>query len=71
MHVRNDPSLLLTNKTRAPQGEELGLIKALSKSSCNCSDNSFISNGANQEGARATVAAQVASPSTWLQPSLR
>ncbi|GKD77139.1 hypothetical protein Tco_1339760 [Tanacetum coccineum] len=25
MHILNDPSFFLTNKTRAPQGEELGL----------------------------------------------
>ncbi|GKD29364.1 hypothetical protein Tco_1240142, partial [Tanacetum coccineum] len=29
--------------TEAPQGEELGLMKPLSESSCSCSDNSFIS----------------------------
>ncbi|GJT27226.1 hypothetical protein Tco_0907501 [Tanacetum coccineum] len=34
----NDP----TNKTRAPQGEELGLIKPLSDSSFSCSDTSQI-----------------------------
>ncbi|GJZ08720.1 hypothetical protein Tco_0543003 [Tanacetum coccineum] len=33
MHIRNDPSFFLTNKTGAPQGEELGLIKPLSDSS--------------------------------------
>ncbi|GJU32681.1 hypothetical protein Tco_1176270 [Tanacetum coccineum] len=33
MHIRNDPSFFLTNKTGAPQGEELGLIKPLSESS--------------------------------------
>ncbi|GJS91168.1 hypothetical protein Tco_0773804 [Tanacetum coccineum] len=27
MHIRNDPSFFLTNKTGALQGEELGLIK--------------------------------------------
>ncbi|GKF73637.1 hypothetical protein Tco_0219969, partial [Tanacetum coccineum] len=43
-------------KTRAPQGEELGLMKPFSKSSCSCSDNSFISDGANRYGARATGA---------------
>nr|GFB66277.1 hypothetical protein [Tanacetum cinerariifolium] len=43
--------------TGAPQGEELGLMKPLSKSSCNCSGNSFISDGANRYGARATEAA--------------
>ncbi|GJS60308.1 hypothetical protein Tco_0655092 [Tanacetum coccineum] len=36
----------------APQGEELGLIKPLSDSSFNCSDNSFISEGANLSVAR-------------------
>ncbi|GKG13416.1 hypothetical protein Tco_0350376, partial [Tanacetum coccineum] len=29
MHIRNDPSFFLTNKTGAPQGEELDLIKPL------------------------------------------
>ncbi|GJY24312.1 hypothetical protein Tco_0397970, partial [Tanacetum coccineum] len=57
MHIQNDPSFFLTNKTRAPQGEELGLIKPFSDSSCSCSDNSFISEGANRYGARATGAA--------------
>nr|GEY40986.1 hypothetical protein [Tanacetum cinerariifolium] len=40
--------------TGAPQGEELGLMKPLSESSCSCSDNSFISDGAKRYGARAT-----------------
>nr|GFD19975.1 hypothetical protein [Tanacetum cinerariifolium] len=44
------PSFFLTNKTGAPQGEELGLIKPLSKSSCSCSDNSFILDGAKWYG---------------------
>nr|GEZ86878.1 hypothetical protein HannXRQ_Chr14g0442131 [Tanacetum cinerariifolium] len=57
MHILNDPSFFLTNKTGAPQGEELGIMKPLSKSSCSCSDNSFISNGANRYGAQATGAA--------------
>ncbi|GJV03183.1 putative reverse transcriptase domain-containing protein [Tanacetum coccineum] len=35
----------------------LGLMNPLSESSCNCSDNSFISDGANRYGARATGAA--------------
>ncbi|GJW89160.1 hypothetical protein Tco_0164500 [Tanacetum coccineum] len=43
MHIQNDPSFFLTNKTGAPQGEELGLIKPLSDSSFSYSDNSFIS----------------------------
>ncbi|GKE93394.1 hypothetical protein Tco_1574489 [Tanacetum coccineum] len=38
MHILNDPSFFLTNKTKAPQGEELGLMKLLSESSCSCSD---------------------------------
>nr|GEU63074.1 reverse transcriptase domain-containing protein [Tanacetum cinerariifolium] len=54
MHILNDPSFFLTNKTGAPQGEELGLINPLSKSYCSCSDNSFISDEANRYGARAT-----------------
>ncbi|GKG36492.1 hypothetical protein Tco_0444170, partial [Tanacetum coccineum] len=57
MHILNDSSFFLTNKTRAPQGKELGLIKPLSKSSCSCFDNSFILDGANRYGARATGAA--------------
>ncbi|GJW74994.1 hypothetical protein Tco_0134364 [Tanacetum coccineum] len=57
MHILNDPSFFLTNKTRAPQGEELGLMKPLSESSCSCSDNSFISDEASRYGARATGAA--------------
>ncbi|GKF35906.1 hypothetical protein Tco_0112664, partial [Tanacetum coccineum] len=40
--------------TGAPQGEELGLMKPLSVSSCSCSASSFISNGANLYGAHAT-----------------
>ncbi|GJR41148.1 hypothetical protein Tco_1216832 [Tanacetum coccineum] len=56
MHILNDPSFFLTNKTGAPQGEELGLMKPLSESSCSCSDNFFISDGANRYGARATGA---------------
>ncbi|GKB75248.1 hypothetical protein Tco_0942143 [Tanacetum coccineum] len=57
MHILNDPSFFLTNKTGAPQGEELGLMKPLSEISCSYSDNSFISDGANRYGARATGAA--------------
>ncbi|GJW26237.1 hypothetical protein Tco_0040048 [Tanacetum coccineum] len=57
MHILNDPSFFLTNKTEASQGEELGLMESLSESSCSCSDNSFILDGANQYGARATGAA--------------
>nr|GFD31076.1 hypothetical protein [Tanacetum cinerariifolium] len=52
-----DPSFFLTNKTGAPQGEELGLIKPLSDSSFSCSDKSFIPEGANRYGAHATGAA--------------
>nr|GFB56302.1 hypothetical protein [Tanacetum cinerariifolium] len=57
MHILNEPSFFLTNKTRAPQGKELGVMKPLSKSSCSCFNNSFISDGAKQYGARATGAA--------------
>nr|GEV43226.1 hypothetical protein [Tanacetum cinerariifolium] len=57
MHILNDPSFFLTNKTVAPQGEELGLMMPLSESSCSCLDKSFISDGANRYGARATRAA--------------
>nr|GFB73895.1 reverse transcriptase domain-containing protein [Tanacetum cinerariifolium] len=42
---------------KVPQGEELCLMKPLSESSCSCSDNSFISDGASRYGARATGAA--------------
>nr|GEZ14066.1 hypothetical protein [Tanacetum cinerariifolium] len=51
------PSFFLTNKTEAPQGEELGHMKPFSESSYSCFDNSIISNGANRYGARATGAA--------------
>nr|GEX23050.1 hypothetical protein [Tanacetum cinerariifolium] len=57
MYILNDLSFFLTNKTGASQGEELGLMKPFSESSCSCSDNSFISDGANRYGARATGAA--------------
>nr|GFA06228.1 hypothetical protein [Tanacetum cinerariifolium] len=57
MLILNEPSFFLTNKTGAPQGEELGLMKPLSESSCSCSDNSIISDGAKRYGARATGAA--------------
>ncbi|GJV16729.1 hypothetical protein Tco_1362052 [Tanacetum coccineum] len=46
MHIWNDPSFFLTNRTGAPHGDELGLMKPLSESSCSCIRNSFISNGA-------------------------
>ncbi|GKC67514.1 hypothetical protein Tco_1100112 [Tanacetum coccineum] len=59
MHILNDPSFFLTNKTGALQGEELGLMNPLSESSCNCSDSSFISDGANRYGARATAKQRV------------
>nr|GFC32031.1 hypothetical protein [Tanacetum cinerariifolium] len=54
MHILNEPSFFLKNKIGAPQGEELGLMKPLSESSCSCFDNSFISDGAKRYGARAT-----------------
>nr|GFD44336.1 hypothetical protein [Tanacetum cinerariifolium] len=57
MHILNEPSFFLTNKTEALQGEELGLMKPLSERSYSCSDNSFISDGAKRYGARATGAA--------------
>ncbi|GKC50336.1 reverse transcriptase domain-containing protein [Tanacetum coccineum] len=44
------PSFFLTNKTGAPQGETLGLIKPFSNISCNCSFNSFNSTGAIRYG---------------------
>ncbi|GJY89944.1 hypothetical protein Tco_0505140 [Tanacetum coccineum] len=31
MHIRNDPSFFLTNKTEASQGEELGILKPCRK----------------------------------------
>ncbi|GJX20344.1 hypothetical protein Tco_0223021 [Tanacetum coccineum] len=49
----------LTNRTVAPQGEELGLMKPLSVSSCSCSASSFISDGVNLYGARAIGVAPV------------
>ncbi|GKC52645.1 hypothetical protein Tco_1075390, partial [Tanacetum coccineum] len=57
MHILNDPSFFLTNKTGTPQGEELGLMKPLSEISYSCSNNSFILDGTNRYGARATGAA--------------
>nr|GEZ58383.1 hypothetical protein [Tanacetum cinerariifolium] len=57
MHILNEPSFFLTNKTGASQGEELGHMKPLSESSCSCFDNSFISDGAKWYGAWATGAA--------------
>ncbi|GKA38498.1 hypothetical protein Tco_0731049 [Tanacetum coccineum] len=57
MDILNDPSFFLTNKIGAPQGEELGHMKPLSKSSCSYSNNSFILDRANRYGARATGAA--------------
>ncbi|GKE64781.1 hypothetical protein Tco_1518942 [Tanacetum coccineum] len=54
MHILNDPSFFFTNKTGDPQGKELGLMKPLSESSYSFSDNSFILDGANRYGARAT-----------------
>ncbi|GKE98516.1 hypothetical protein Tco_0021867 [Tanacetum coccineum] len=64
MHIQKDPSFFFTNRTGAPQGEELGLIKPLSVSSYSCSASSFLSNGANLYGARATGVAPVVSPSS-------
>ncbi|GKD25074.1 hypothetical protein Tco_1231288, partial [Tanacetum coccineum] len=57
MHIQKDPSFFFTNRTGVPQGEELGLMKPLSVSSCSCSASSFIFDGANLYGARATGAA--------------
>nr|GFC84868.1 hypothetical protein [Tanacetum cinerariifolium] len=54
---RSGIPLVELNKIGAPQGEELGLMNPLSESSCSCSDNSFILDGANRYGARATGAA--------------
>ncbi|GKG16810.1 hypothetical protein Tco_0361767 [Tanacetum coccineum] len=53
MHILNDPSFFLKNKTRAPQVKELGLMNPLLESSCSCSDNSFILDGATRYSARA------------------
>nr|GFC25213.1 hypothetical protein [Tanacetum cinerariifolium] len=49
----------LTNRTGAPQGKELGLIKPLSDNSFSYSDKSFIPEGASRQGACATGAAPV------------
>ncbi|GKF97746.1 hypothetical protein Tco_0293567, partial [Tanacetum coccineum] len=57
MHILNDPSFFLLNKTGAPQGEELDLMNPFSESSFSWSDNTFISDGANRYGAQATGAA--------------
>nr|GEY79022.1 hypothetical protein [Tanacetum cinerariifolium] len=45
------PSFFITNKTGAPQGKTLGLIKPFSNISCNYSFNSFNSTGAIRYGA--------------------
>nr|GEY97601.1 ribonuclease H-like domain-containing protein [Tanacetum cinerariifolium] len=65
MHIRNDPSFFLTNRTGAPQGEELGLIKPLSDSSFSCSDKSFIPEGSMQTpGSGISILLAVGTPST-------
>ncbi|KAJ0533507.1 hypothetical protein HanIR_Chr09g0409141 [Helianthus annuus] len=46
MHILKVPSFFFTNNTGAPQGEELGQMKPLSKSSCSCLDSSSSSVGA-------------------------
>ncbi|KAJ0458099.1 hypothetical protein HanIR_Chr15g0781231 [Helianthus annuus] len=61
MHILKVPSFFFTNSTGAPQGEELGRMKPLSKSSCSCLDSSSSSVGANRYGARAIGAAPGAS----------
>ncbi|MFS7922844.1 hypothetical protein Hanom_Chr03g00253791 [Helianthus anomalus] len=61
MHIRKVPSFFFANNTGAPQGEELGRMKPLSKSSCNCVDSSSSSDGAKRYGARAMGAAPGAS----------
>ena len=50
MHIFIVPSFFFTNKTGAPHGELLGLIKPLSSNSCNCYFNSFNSVGAIRYG---------------------
>ena len=50
MHIRKDPSFFFTNKTGAPQGEKLGLMKPLLSSSFSWLDNSCISAGARRYG---------------------
>ncbi|GKF27416.1 hypothetical protein Tco_0083310, partial [Tanacetum coccineum] len=55
--IDEDSYKLVQIRTGARQGEELGLMKALSISSCSCSASSFISYGANLYGARATSVA--------------
>ena len=42
MHILRDPSFFLTNKTRAPHGEILGLMKPLSSKSLSWSSNFLI-----------------------------
>ncbi|GKB61930.1 hypothetical protein Tco_0918116 [Tanacetum coccineum] len=82
MHIRNDPSFFLTNKTGAPRGEELGLIKPLSDSSFSCS-NKFETplveskedlaspQEIHQERLELLARPQVASSSTCFQPPLQ
>ncbi|GJV20301.1 hypothetical protein Tco_1369321 [Tanacetum coccineum] len=56
---RKSDDTAIYNRTGAPKGKELGLMKPLSVSSCSCSASSFISNGANLYGSRATGVALV------------
>ncbi|GKA86701.1 hypothetical protein Tco_0808412 [Tanacetum coccineum] len=64
MHILKDPSFFLTNRTGAPQGEQLGLINHLSASSCSLLDSSCIFDGASIYGAHATGAA-LGTKSIW------
>ena len=50
LHMREEPYFFLTNKTRVPQGEKLGLMNPLSNSSLNWLDSCCISIGANLYG---------------------
>nr|GEV10783.1 putative ribonuclease H-like domain-containing protein [Tanacetum cinerariifolium] len=54
IEVLRNERLAYEQEDRVSQGKELGLIKPLSESSCSCSDNSFISDGAKRYGAWAT-----------------
>ncbi|GJU02031.1 ribonuclease H-like domain-containing protein [Tanacetum coccineum] len=56
MHILKDPSFFLTSNIEAPQAEELGLISALSASTCSWFDSSCLFDVASLEGDHATSA---------------
>nr|GEZ62724.1 hypothetical protein [Tanacetum cinerariifolium] len=63
IHVCIDSSFFLTKSTGAPQGDELGFINPLLRSSYSFLDSSCTSDGAKRYGALATDAAPDTSPS--------